>query len=232
MHDPAVLLIFTDDDALGNKLVGQIAEYFPKCAVSVTPSEFDELAISKLNPQLILLDLEASSRRHGLLFLTKFRESSNTPVISLSRSKHQVDRVLSLKLGSDDCVSIHTPADELAARIEAVLRRSTPRHTVTLHEPIHIGEIVARTAQLYRAGHEIHLSPTQYRLFRVLALKHEIVPMEVIAKELWGYADEHARRAVVVHIGRLRAQLVSAGVQDPTIETIRKRGYRLRTGSA
>ena len=115
---------------------------------------------------------------------------------------------------------------ELTARIRAVLRRIRPG---LADDRIRHGDIVIdRVAhRVKRAGKEIHLGPTEFRLLDYL-MQHpgRVFSREQLLDAVWGSDVYVEARTVDVHIGRLRKALNQA-VDDDPIRTVRSAGYSL-----
>jgi DNA-binding response OmpR family regulator len=93
-----------------------------------------------------------------------------------------------------------------------------------------VGELVidhgARTVRLGR--HELHMTPTEYRLLHALASRSgEVLTRRDLARLVWGFENASAGRAIDVHIRRLRAKLGAHGVPGPPIVAIRGEGYKM-----
>ena len=115
---------------------------------------------------------------------------------------------------------------ELVARIRGLLRRSNPALSSAR---LAIGDIELdrETHRARRAGVEMHLGPTEFRLLELLmTTPGRVFSRAQLLDTVWGrdiYVDE---RTVDVHIGRLRKALVSPGGTDP-IRTVRGSGYAM-----
>jgi two-component system phosphate regulon response regulator PhoB len=134
------------------------------------------------------------------------------------------DRIRGLDLGADDYVVKPFSVPELMARIRTLLRRSNPALAASM---LRVGEIELNrdTRRAYRAGREIHLGPTEFRLLEFLMTKPgRVYSREQLLNAVWGkdiYVDE---RTVDVHVGRLRKAL-DIGNGSDAIRTVRGAGY-------
>ena len=115
---------------------------------------------------------------------------------------------------------------ELLARLRAVLRRIRPS---LAEDVVHVGDIeMDRGAhRVRRAGKEVHLGPTEYRLLDHL-IQHpgRVFSREQLLDAVWGSDVYVEARTVDVHVGRLRKALNVDGTEDP-IRTVRSAGYSL-----
>jgi DNA-binding response OmpR family regulator len=178
------------------------------------PSASDALRLCRYNqPDLLLLDL-ALPDAAGLDVLREIRRSGGAearfdpdlPVIVLSGSGADEERVRGFECGADDYLvkPFHYP--ELRARIEALLRRRSGRQ----EGPIRVGDLVIDPARrrVWVEGNDVALSNKEFNLLRVLASD----PVRVFSKrelleEVWGYRTEARTRTLDSHASRLRRKL-------------------------
>src|SRR5438094_8858322 len=126
-HPPATvatktILIVEDDEAIGRVLVDVLEEESYRVFLATTGAEAERL-LNEVHPDLIILDIMLPDA-DGLVVCAQLRPRYQIPVILLSASQRQADRVLGLKLGADDYVPKPFDIHELTARVEAVLRRA------------------------------------------------------------------------------------------------------------
>ena len=144
----------------------------------------------------------------------------------LSARSEEVDKVRGLETGADDYMIKPYSVAELLARIRTQLRRTRP---AAVEGRLEFDDIAMDRTEhrVFRAGHEITLGPTEYRLLTVfLERPGRVWSREALLDRVWGrdvYVDS---RTVDVHIGRLRRALRNAGGDDP-IRTVRGAGYSL-----
>ncbi len=148
-------------------------------------------------------------------------------VIVISARGAEEDKVRALDLGADDYLAKPFGADELLARIRAVLRRANP-----VAEPGHVARAGGVTVDLsshsvMRDGSEVRLWPTEYGLLASLA-KHsgQVIDHRTLLREVWGpsYGDE--RNYLRTFIQRLRTKLETDPKNPQIIVTAGTRGYR------
>jgi two-component system phosphate regulon response regulator PhoB len=144
----------------------------------------------------------------------------------LTARGEESERVRGLATGADDYVVKPFSVPELLARVRSLLRRSRPERmadTLTLGE-IELDRIRKRVS---RAGRDITLGPTEYRLLEYLMERPgRVFTREQLLDGVWGsevYIDE---RTVDVHVGRLRKALNRGRDIDP-IRTVRGSGYSI-----
>ncbi|MBO6688998.1 MAG: phosphate regulon transcriptional regulator PhoB [Henriciella sp.] len=188
------------------------------------------LLLDERIPDLMLLDWMLP-KISGIEICRRVRtrhETANLPIIMLTARTEEADRIRGLETGADDYVTKPFSTNELMARVKAVLRRIRP---ALMDDQIRVGDIqIDRTThRVTRAGQDIHLGPTEFRLLEYFA-QHpgRVFSRERLLDGVWG-ADVYVEaRTVDVHIGRLRKALMSTGGTNP-IRTVRSAGYSLRT---
>ena len=177
--------------------------------------------------EVVLLDI-------GLPFVDGWRildtlKGKRVPsVIVISARGEEADKVRALDMGADDYLAKPFGADELLARIRAVLRRAQPppgRGVV-----VRLGDVVVdlQSHSVVRGGAEVRLSPTEYGLLAALA-RHagQVIDHRTLLREVWGpsYADE--RNYLRTFVQRLRSKLEADPKNPEIVVTAGSRGYRL-----
>ena len=186
------------------------------------------LVAAEEKPDLVLLDwmlphlsgIEVCRRLRGR------QETRNVPIIMLTARGEESDRIRGLDTGADDYLTKPFSMTELLARLRAVMRRIRPS---LAPDTVAIGDIEMDRAahRVRRAGKEVHLGPTEYKLLDHL-IQHpgRVFSREQLLDAVWGSDVYVEARTVDVHVGRLRKALNVDGTQDP-IRTVRSAGYSL-----
>jgi two-component system, OmpR family, KDP operon response regulator KdpE len=176
--------------------------------------------------EVVLLDI-------GLPFIDGWRilgtlEGKRLPsVIVISARGEERDKVRALDMGADDYLAKPFGADELLARIRAVLRRAEPNPGPS--RVVQFGGVIIDLAgqSVVRNGAEVRLSPTEYGLLAVLA-QHagQVMDHRTLLRTVWGptYGDE--RNYLRTFIQRLRAKLEEDPRNPEIVVTVGARGYR------
>ncbi len=193
-----------------------------------TASSGDE-AVERIRdgvPDLILLDWMLPGLS-GIELCRRWRtreETARTPIIMITARGEEEERVRGLATGADDYVVKPFSIPELLARVNALLRRSSPQLVTALLKAGDL-ELDRTSHRVRRGGREVHLGPTEYRLLEYL-MRHpgRVYSREQLLDGVWGndvYVDE---RTVDVHVGRLRKAINRHRDADP-IRTVRGAGY-------
>jgi two-component system KDP operon response regulator KdpE len=147
------------------------------------------------------------------------------PIVLLSAVGEEEAKVRALAAGADDYVTKPFGPPELVARLEAVLRRVRPEAS----EPTIAAdglEIDLAARAVRRDGEDIHLTPTEFELLRVLAQSRgRLMTHRKLLAEVWGpeYVDDV--QVLRVHLANLRRKIEPAGGRR-YIQTDSGIGYR------
>ncbi|WP_372707314.1 phosphate regulon transcriptional regulator PhoB [Brevundimonas sp.] len=224
------VLVMEDEDALATLLQYNLEKEGYRVVVAADGEE-GMLQIDERLPDLVLLDWMLP-KLSGIEVCRRIRgksETRNLPIIMLTARGEETDRVRGLDTGADDYMTKPFSMTELIARIRAVLRRIRPG---LADDRINHGDIVIdRVAhRVRRAGSEIHLGPTEFRLLNHF-MQHpgRVFSREQLLDAVWGSDVYVEARTVDVHVGRLRKALNIDGTVNP-IRTVRSAGYSLDLG--
>lgn len=223
----AKILVVEDEEALAALLEYNLQRegFDPRI---VPDGEDAMLAIQEDQPDLVLLDWMLPGLS-GIEICRRIRartELCDTPVIMMTARGEEADRVRGLDTGADDYLTKPFSLPEMIARIRALLRRARP--TIS-SEVASFGDLRLdrETRRVHRAGREVHLGPTEFRLLDCLMQRPgRVYDREQLLDLVWGRDVYVEIRTVDVHIGRLRKALNRKGEADP-IRTVRAAGYAL-----
>jgi DNA-binding response OmpR family regulator len=174
---------------------------------------------------LLILDLMLPGL-DGPGLLKKLRaRGDRTPVLILTARSESSSIITLLNAGADDYLTKPFDLGELIARAKALIRRGKG-----VADPvIHRSDLQVNTVEqtVYRSGQPVDLSPTEYRILEYLIHRPRvIVSKRELLEHLYDYNWEHHSNVIEAHISNLRRKLEVAA-QEPSIETLRGRGYRL-----
>ena len=164
----------------------------------------------------------------GFEIIRQAREKGvTTPVIILSAKDERTDRISGLNFGADYYLTKPYSGDELIAAVNAVFRRLAPEGSSAklVFEDI---ELDPESARVTRDGHEIILTPFEFKLLKHLMQNPGLlVSPETIIRRVWSYACSPANNIVSPRVYTLRKNLNLFGGRD-VIQCVRGIGYVLR----
>ncbi|HEX3107362.1 MAG TPA: response regulator transcription factor [Terriglobales bacterium] len=221
--DRSLSLLFVDDDI---ELASMMQEYISEAGHHLDISFDGRDGLAKILNQtydLVLLDV-MMPHIDGISLLQQVRKRSNVPVILLTARTAQPDRVRGLNAGADDYVPKPFDADELYARIRAVLRRAA-KHFFEQRQITSAGPLVlnATTREVRLGRFSIDLTSVEFDLLELLARSPgRIVSRDEITMLIFGREATPYDRFLDVHISHLRKKLEGS---KTLIRTIRGIGY-------
>jgi DNA-binding response OmpR family regulator len=175
---------------------------------------------------LVILDV-LLPKLDGVSFCQQLRAQGYTmPVLLLTGLNGSHEKVAALNAGADDYVVKPFDQEELIARVQALLRRSS----TTVQPVLSCGTLrmdPSRRSVIY-GDHNLHLTPKEYALLELL-LHHgqRVLSAETMLEHAWTSEEAPGQEAVRVHIKGLRQKLKQAGAPADLIETMYGAGYRL-----
>ena len=177
-------------------------------------------------PDAAILDLVLPDG-DGVEICTALRKWSDMPILVLSAMGDEDHKVRALDAGADDYVTKPFSPRELVARLQAVLRRATPQAgEPVIHADGLDVDVAARVVR--RSGEEIHLTPTEFDLLRMLVRNRgRLLTHRALLQEVWGPAYGEDVPTLRTSIARLRRKIEPEGDRGPRyIRTDPGVGYR------
>jgi len=182
------------------------------------------------NPDVILLDLGLPDR-DGLEVAKELRGWSATPIIVLSARGREQDKVAALDLGADDYLTKPFGVEELLARIRVALRHAAMPAGAAPEPIFDAGDLKVDlpARRVWRAGEEVHLTPTEYKLLAVMVRNAgKVLTHRQLLKEVWGINYVNQAHYVRVYLAQLRQKIEGDPARPRLLLTEPGVGYRLR----
>jgi two-component system KDP operon response regulator KdpE len=181
------------------------------------------------HPDLVVLDLGLPDG-DGVTVVRELRAWSTVPVLVLSARTLESAKVAALDAGADDYLVKPFGMPELLARARALLRR---RHATRDAPVVRFGavevDLAARVVR--RAGAEVHLTPTEYRvLTALLAHAGRVVTQRQLLRDVWGPSHGEDGHYLRVYMGHLRRKLEADPARPVHLLTETGVGYRFVPG--
>jgi two-component system, OmpR family, response regulator len=217
-------LIIEDDEVTAREIVaelsvhGMVAEWVAdgrRGLDRALEGQFDLITLDRMLPGMDGIDVVAALRRAQV----------DTPVLMISALSDVDERVRGLRAGGDDYLTKPFAPDEMSARAEVLLRRRQPSEGGGNRLRVADLELDLVTHAANRAGQELPLQPTEYRLLEFL-MRHagQVLTRTMIFEHVWGFHFDPGTNVIDVHIGRLRRKIDQPG-QSSLIRTVRGSGY-------
>jgi two-component system KDP operon response regulator KdpE len=198
-------------------------------AVVTAASGSDALELlDRERPDLVILDVMMPAM-DGFETLRRIRQNSAVPVIMLTARVSDPDKLRGFEYGADDYVTKPFNPDELAARVQALLRRSggtLPTASQVLVYPAVTIDLDRRLVTV--KGEEIRLSRTEWEVLHQLASNTGKVMLHgELLSRIWGPEFRDEVHYLRTWVSRIRAKIDPDGGDEPLIQTFPGIGYRM-----
>ena len=198
-------------------------------AVVFAANGSDALALlERERPDLVLLDV-MMPEMDGFETLRRIRQHSAVPVIMLTARTSDPDKLRGFEYGADDYLTKPFNPDELAARVNALLRRTTGISPVAANLLAYPGVKIDLDRRLVTVkGQEVRLSRTEWELLNQLASNAGKVMLHgELLSRIWGPEFRDEVHYLRTWVSRIRAKIDPDGHDDPLIQTFPGIGYRM-----
>jgi len=187
--------------------------------------------VAETSPCLVVIGV-STPPLGGVELMRRMRASRRTPVILVATEAQATDRIAGLRLGADDyLVKPFAPA-ELAARVEAVLRRGAGLERRSAAVVIGRVKIEPEGRRVTLDGREVRLTALEYKLLWYMALHPgQALSRVQILEAVWGDSSYRSEPTITVHIRRLRMKVEEDPSTPRLLETVQGVGYRLVTSA-
>lgn len=217
------ILIVEDDEVIAHSIQKLMGDWgWEACCVEDFSKVLDTFA--SYNPHLVILDI-ALPACNGFYWCMEIRKISRVPVVFLSSASDNMNIVIAMNMGGDDFIAKPFDRNVLAAKIQAILRR-TYDFAANTELIAHKGAVLNTVdATLTYEGQHIDLTKNDYKILKMLLEnKGKTVSRDALMTRLWEtdcFVDENT---LTVNITRLRKKLEQAGLTD-FIVTRKGMGY-------
>jgi two-component system, OmpR family, response regulator len=220
-------ILVVDDEAAITDLVAMALRY-EGFTVQTAQNGREALdLVPTFDPDLVVLDIMMPGL-DGFEVARRLRNGSSVlPILFLTARDRTEDKVRGLTLGGDDYVTKPFSVEELVARIRAILRRVRPAAASPGRLAFADLELDEDAHQVWRAGVEIDLTATEFKLLRYLMLNaRRVLSKDQILDHVWNYDFGGNANIVETYISYLRRKVDAEGT--PLIQTVRGVGYTIR----
>ncbi|QTP58525.1 response regulator [Billgrantia antri] len=226
---PATLIVVDDDPEIRELLVDYLGRHGYRALAAEDAEALHRLVASEA-PDLLIVDIMLPGD-DGFTICRDIRRASDVPIIMLTASADETDRILGLELGADDYLGKPFNPRELLARIKAVLRRARggvagdpARARMVAFGPWRLDRM---TRELIDEGEtRTPLSGADFQLLQVF-LEHpeQVLSREALYELTRGRPAPPLDRSIDVHVCRLRQRLGEDTHYHQLIRTVRGAGY-------
>jgi two-component system phosphate regulon response regulator OmpR len=223
LNRPPHILIVDDDDRIRDLL----KRYLAKGGARVSTASHAEAArklLAAIEFDLLILDV-MMPKEDGFSLAESVRKTSSVPIVLLTARGLAEDRIRGLSIGADDYVPKPFEPEELALRVNAILRRAVSRMGDRL-EAVRFGPFTFNAArgELSREGRALRLTEGEVALLRVLSARGgDTISREELARR----TSAGMERSVDVQVTRLRRKIEADPRTPVFLQTVRGVGYRL-----
>ncbi len=218
------ILIVEDDETLRDELSNLLSNSGYEVLV-LTDFRNSKAEIIKLNPDLILLDINIPYLNGEVLLKSLRDDKVNTPVIMLTSSNKTIDEVLSISYGADDYITKPYNPTILLLRINNIFKRMKKSFDYLEYDDL---KIYPNKGIIVKDGEEFNLTKNEMLILTyLLNNRGSIVNRDDLMSYLWNSDLYINDNALTVNVSRLRAKLYDMGYND-VIVTRKGEGYLLK----
>ncbi len=218
------VLLVEDEPAMAQEIERELLRLGYSVKIARTVEEGLRAARS-IDAALLIIDRMLSGDDSLAMIETLRGEGIKTPFLVVSGLATVDERIRGLKAGGDDYLTKPYAMGELAARVEALLRRSTDAQTTHLRVgPLEL-DLLARTAR--RGDRAFDLLPTEFKLLEYFMRRPgQVVTRTMLLEDVWHYRFLPQTNLVDVHVGKLRRKMDMGG-EPSLIRSVRRSGFML-----
>jgi len=220
-------ILIIDDDVALCELVAEYLEPLGFQIEAVHRGDAGAQRALESEHDLILLDVMLPGQ-NGFEVLRHIRESSKIPVLMLTARGDDVDRIVGLEIGADDYLPKPFNPRELAARVRAILRRSSGREGLENSQTLMVGDVEMEpgTRLVRRSGNVVELTAVEYDVLeKLLRAAGRIMTRDELSRDVLGRSASPFDRSIDMHISNLRKKLGHQVGSAERIKTVRGVGY-------
>jgi DNA-binding response OmpR family regulator len=221
-------ILLVDDDEVTRELVRGVLERSGHEVREAVDGRAGLRELYATSPDLVILDVEMPEL-DGWATLERIRDLSEVPVLMLTARETELERVRGLKGGADDYVVKPFGHQELAARVQALLRRAGDRQAEPeTYADAHMQIDFARRTVRY-GEREVTLTPLEFKLLQTFVRNpNQVLSRDQLLELVWGDALAVSPEQVKLYVGYLRHKLDPDAPETTPIETVRGFGYMYR----
>jgi DNA-binding response OmpR family regulator len=183
-------------------------------------------AFRAARPSFVIMDLRMPHVNGRDVCQEIRKQNPEVPIIVVTGSVDEVNRVLLLELGADDYVTKPFSPRELVARVRAVLRRARRSQSI---EHVYFDDVAVdfATMEASRGDKRVPLTPQEFKLLKYFAQNpNRVISRDQLLSDVWGYDSYPSTRTVDSHILTLRQKLEREPASPQHFITVHNAGYK------
>jgi DNA-binding response OmpR family regulator len=221
-------ILVVDDDAVMRELLRGVLEHAGHEVREAVDGRGGLRALYASSPDLVILDV-SMPELDGWATLERIRDLSDVPVLMLTAREAELERVRGLQAGADDYVVKPFGHQELAARVQALLRRSSKSADEQQTYADSLVRIDFAQRAVFYADREVRLTPLEFKLLTTFVRNpNQVLSRDQLLELVWGDSYGVSPEQVKLYVGYLRHKLDPVAPESTPIETARGFGYRYR----
>jgi DNA-binding response OmpR family regulator len=227
--EPKVKILVVEDDTGTREIVARALKRAGYEVIEASTGCRALELVASARPGLVVLDVGLPDV-DGFEVCRQLRLRNQVPIVMLTARDEEDDVMRAFKLGADDYVTKPFSARLLTARVAVVLRRAVEAGKDRRADHVKVGGLAldVPSHQVRMDGHEVRLTPLEFRLLHILAANAgRVVPHGRLIEFAWGHEDANPLH-LKIRIHALRTKLGLAARGEPTIAGIKGTGYALR----
>jgi DNA-binding response OmpR family regulator len=179
---------------------------------------------------LIIMDI-MMPQMDGITATMKIREEHKIPLIMLSAKSEDYDKILGLNIGADDYITKPFNPLELIARVKSQLRRYTTLGGIQTNNHVYQtgGLMIDDERKMIQVdGEEVHLTPVQYKILKLLtANAGRVFSIDEIYEKVWNEPAFQPENTVAVHIRKIREKIEINPKEPKYLKVVWGIGYKV-----
>ena len=227
-------ILVVEDDPATIELVRKTLDQQGYEVLATTSGEEALAGARNYMPDLIILDINLDAPNNaqlapmdGIEVLRQIRKESDVCVLMLTATSIGYVKVAAFSVGADDYLTKPFDPKELAARVEAILRRARGAMAVSTELVFKRLRIDPAARIVYKDDQEVKLTPIEFDLLHTLARRRgQVLHRSQLISNAWDYKYTGDERLVDVHMGRLRKKIEDDAAEPKFILTVWGKGYR------
>jgi len=227
MEENLTVLIVEDDKYIMSMTNIYLKDEGYKTVSAATGKEAVALFYAN-NPDIILLDLGLPDI-DGMEVIKQVREKSNAPIIVVSAREEESEKIRALDMGADDYMTKPFHMGEMLARLRVAQRKLNNMANPSNVESFTFDYLTVDYTKglVFVDGEEIHLTPMEYKLLRLLiANRGKVLTHNYILNQIWGYGEAGDAKSLRVFMASLRRKIERDTANPRFILTQVGVGYR------